>query len=232
MYRDPANFEFGQTGIPFPKLEVFAQSLLDTSNLVDLEDLIDDMNLSTAWGEEHLDLDGTTEVDWAKWRIETLEQQGEKLSLWDSTPNARRHLWQKAASEDRRKGVRGGNIERITRQDSGDAVKETLGCAKGVSEIENNNEFANRSESRCVTIPRWRMIDSALTDGGARERQSAEHWRYGFVHYRFKKPKKSNVLDKLRLKFFIVDCPPETKVNEHGTEELLIVASKTTRNHK
>lgn len=63
---EPANFEFGQTGIPFPKLDVFAQSLLDTCNLIGLDDLIDGMNLSTAWGEEHLDLDGITDVDWAK----------------------------------------------------------------------------------------------------------------------------------------------------------------------
>lgn len=36
----------GKTGLPFPSLPVFVQSLLDSKNLVDLEDLIDAMN----WG--------------------------------------------------------------------------------------------------------------------------------------------------------------------------------------
>lgn len=104
---EPANFEFGQTGIPFPKLDVFAQSLLDTCNLVDLDDLIDGMNLSGAWGEENLDLNGYTDVDWAKWKVEILKQQEKKLSLWDESPNARRHLWRKETSEDRKKRSQG-----------------------------------------------------------------------------------------------------------------------------
>lgn len=43
---EPGNFELGQTGMPFTKLNVFAQSLLDTNYAVDFEDLVDGMNLS------------------------------------------------------------------------------------------------------------------------------------------------------------------------------------------
>jgi len=41
---------------------MYAQSLIDTKNSVDLQDLIDGMNLSEEWGEENLDLEGTTDT--------------------------------------------------------------------------------------------------------------------------------------------------------------------------
>lgn len=43
------NFERSTTGLPYPKLEIFAQSLLDTYNAVALADLIDGMDLSEEW---------------------------------------------------------------------------------------------------------------------------------------------------------------------------------------
>src|ERR1700760_2807042 len=52
------NLEYSDNGIPHPKLQVFAQSLLDINNLTDLEDLIDEMNLTPEWGDEFLDLKG------------------------------------------------------------------------------------------------------------------------------------------------------------------------------
>lgn len=104
---EPADLEFGQTGIPFPKLEVYARSLLETGNLADLEDLIDGMNLSIAWGETHLALNGTTDVEWAKWKIEILRKEGEKLFLWDVAPRGLRDLWRKLASEDRKRRGQG-----------------------------------------------------------------------------------------------------------------------------
>ncbi|PLB51558.1 hypothetical protein P170DRAFT_461770 [Aspergillus steynii IBT 23096] len=54
------------SGLPYPKLESYAQSLLDTQRRVDLTDLIDGMNLTEEWGEEHLNLDKMTDVAYAK----------------------------------------------------------------------------------------------------------------------------------------------------------------------
>ena len=39
----------GKTGLPFPSLPVFVQSLLDAGNMLDLEDLVDAMDLSEEW---------------------------------------------------------------------------------------------------------------------------------------------------------------------------------------
>ena len=39
----------GKTGLPFPSLPAFVQSLLDSKNLFDLEDIIDAMNLDEEW---------------------------------------------------------------------------------------------------------------------------------------------------------------------------------------
>ncbi|PIG80770.1 hypothetical protein AARAC_010655 [Aspergillus arachidicola] len=61
------------SGLPYPKLESFAQSLLDTQRRSDLSDLVDGMNFSDEWGEEHLNLDKTTDVAYAK-------QQNQKMA--------------------------------------------------------------------------------------------------------------------------------------------------------
>jgi histidinol dehydrogenase len=53
-------------GLPYPKLEIYAQSFLDTYNVMALTDLIDAMDLSEEWGAEHLDLSGTNHVEWAR----------------------------------------------------------------------------------------------------------------------------------------------------------------------
>ena len=39
----------GKTGLPFPSLPAFVQSLLDSKNIVDLGDLVDAMNLDEGW---------------------------------------------------------------------------------------------------------------------------------------------------------------------------------------
>ncbi|KAE8314567.1 hypothetical protein BDV41DRAFT_575527 [Aspergillus transmontanensis] len=61
------------SGLPYPKLESFAQSLLDTQRRSNLFDLVDGMNLSEEWGEGHLNLDKTPDVAYAK-------QQNEKMA--------------------------------------------------------------------------------------------------------------------------------------------------------
>ena len=53
----PDKLEYSHNGIPYPKLEHFAQSLLDTQNYADLEDLVDGMDLDEAWGEANLDFE-------------------------------------------------------------------------------------------------------------------------------------------------------------------------------
>ncbi|KAK4153052.1 hypothetical protein C8A00DRAFT_15713 [Chaetomidium leptoderma] len=53
----PAKCERSHSGIPYPKLEHLAQSLLDTQHYADLEDLVDGMDLDEKWGEENLRLE-------------------------------------------------------------------------------------------------------------------------------------------------------------------------------
>ena len=51
-------------GLPYPKLEVFAQSLLATRDLVALPDLVDGMNLTEEWGGQYLQLNGKCDEAW------------------------------------------------------------------------------------------------------------------------------------------------------------------------
>jgi hypothetical protein len=60
----PENFEISRVGLPFPRLDVHVQSLLDMNSLVDLTDLLDGMDLTEEWGEQHLKLDGTFDLEW------------------------------------------------------------------------------------------------------------------------------------------------------------------------
>ena len=43
----------GKTGLPFPSLPAFVQSLLDSNNALDLEDIIDAMDLSEEWAAQN-----------------------------------------------------------------------------------------------------------------------------------------------------------------------------------
>lgn len=40
-------------GLPFPRLDVLAQSLIEIMEYVDLADLVDGMNLTEEWGLEN-----------------------------------------------------------------------------------------------------------------------------------------------------------------------------------
>ena len=55
-------------------MDVFAQSLLDTQRLSDLQDLVDGMDLSTEWGEENLALDEVPPFHWAAQLNQEIEQ--------------------------------------------------------------------------------------------------------------------------------------------------------------
>lgn len=63
----PPNIELSKMNIPYPTLETFAQSLLDTNDMVALTDLIDGMDLSEQWGLEYLKLDAENDLAWT-WR--------------------------------------------------------------------------------------------------------------------------------------------------------------------
>lgn len=65
---DASVIERSANGIPYPKLEVFAQNLLNTQQWFNLTHLVDGMDLSLEWGQQHLRLGepSTAEVQYAK----------------------------------------------------------------------------------------------------------------------------------------------------------------------
>lgn len=103
--------EKSSSGLPYPKLECLAQSLLDRQRWVDLEDLVDGMNLGEEWGEEHLDLDRTSNVEYARRKNEIIratipETPFSELMEMNEHPVALRPIWQEIiATKKRRIGV-------------------------------------------------------------------------------------------------------------------------------
>lgn len=88
-----AKCERSHNGIPYPKLQHFAQSLLDTQNYADLEDLVDGMDLCEAWGESNLQLDYVP-IEYINRKNELIHEtlpglQGVLVSL-STGPDARR----------------------------------------------------------------------------------------------------------------------------------------------
>ncbi len=68
------NFEYSaQKRIPYPKLHLFAQSLLERQDFNDLQDLVDGMDLTEEWGENNLNLDGSGE-EYMRWVAEKSEK--------------------------------------------------------------------------------------------------------------------------------------------------------------
>ncbi|KAJ5245314.1 hypothetical protein N7489_005410 [Penicillium chrysogenum] len=94
---DPSNFTRSPRGLPYPKLDVFIQSCLDTNDMLQLCDVIDGTNVSEEWGENNLDLEGTTDVEWAKEKNKRGEEFGGKwahgLFAWEGGRN-KREMWQ------------------------------------------------------------------------------------------------------------------------------------------
>ncbi|OAX82950.1 hypothetical protein ACJ72_02701 [Emergomyces africanus] len=93
----PSNFTRSPRGLPYPKLDVFIQSCLDTYNMLQLCDVIDGTNVSEEWGERNLDLEGTNDVEWAKEKNKRGREFGGK---WAHAAFARqgrkskREMWQ------------------------------------------------------------------------------------------------------------------------------------------
>ena len=72
----PENCEKSPLGLPYPKLERLAQSLLEMQHLGDLCDLVDAMDLSEEWGEKYLGL-GRPSEDSREYAL----QKNEKLKV-------------------------------------------------------------------------------------------------------------------------------------------------------
>ncbi|EEP78149.1 predicted protein [Uncinocarpus reesii 1704] len=98
----PETIEYSHNRIPYPKLPVYTQSLLDTLNLVDLDDLVDGMNLTYEWGDENLDLDRGPDANWGRWRADFLSEgakaEDEEIPQWCFNPPSLRTIWRKAVS--------------------------------------------------------------------------------------------------------------------------------------
>ena len=68
----PENIEFDRYNIPYPKLHVLVQSLLESGDFGDLAEVVDGMNLSLEWGEANLDLEGPIDFEWLRWKNKLL----------------------------------------------------------------------------------------------------------------------------------------------------------------
>jgi hypothetical protein len=98
MICEPANITRSLRGLPYPKMDVFIQSCLDTGNRLQLCDVVDGTDLPEEWGEENLDLEGFNDIEWAK----DMNKRGSEFNgkfahkgpfAWDG-PMRRRDMWQ------------------------------------------------------------------------------------------------------------------------------------------
>ena len=87
-------------GLPYPKLDVYIQSLIDTHDIVALCDIVDGTNVTEDWGDTNLDLSGTIDADWIKWKNDTIRAQPEGLwnifCLVETKVVSRRQTWEDA----------------------------------------------------------------------------------------------------------------------------------------
>lgn len=109
---EPSQMERSKSGLPYPKLEVFAQSLLGIQDRVALTDLVDGMDLTEEWGEEHLSLDGTSDILYAKRKNEKIRASGPQDDTWGGMielpvhPVNLRETWQDIVrTKERRIGI-------------------------------------------------------------------------------------------------------------------------------
>ncbi|KAL2813750.1 hypothetical protein BDW59DRAFT_176662 [Aspergillus cavernicola] len=84
----PENIEWSLGGIPYPKLHLYVQRAIDTK---------DGMDLSEDWGEENLNLDGTTDTKWLEDYYQAFcadfRERGKDEQIWErSVRNKQRRL--------------------------------------------------------------------------------------------------------------------------------------------
>lgn len=93
----PSNSQRSLNGLPYPKLDIFIQSLLDTHDLVALCDVVDGSNVSEEWGNEHLQLEGSNDLEWVRWKNKTIfeaDQGNAFLSGVETAVYSRRKDWE------------------------------------------------------------------------------------------------------------------------------------------
>jgi hypothetical protein len=101
--------ERSPSGIPYPKLERFAQALLDRQQDADLADLVDGMDLDEAWGERHLQLDKPPALDYIREKNDLIVRtfpesmrDGAVFALLTETPKPRKVWLRIVGSKERR----------------------------------------------------------------------------------------------------------------------------------
>lgn len=106
----PDQCEHSASGIPYPKLEPFAQSLLDLQQYADLADLVDGMDLDEAWGETHLQLDKPPPVEYIRKKNDMIARSlagsmadGAFLALLSERPRLARDVWLRTVSTKHRR---------------------------------------------------------------------------------------------------------------------------------
>ena len=72
---EPSNFIHSVRGLPYPRLDIFINTILERHDMLELEDVIDGTDVTEAWGKEHLDLSGTYNNAWAQ----AIQARGEML---------------------------------------------------------------------------------------------------------------------------------------------------------
>lgn len=94
-------------GLPYPKLPIFVQSVMDARDIVNLADVIDGMDLSEKWGIDNLDLTYTTDTSWANWANGRIKREDPEaiFSLVSTNAFNRKATWQKIVQT---KQTRGG----------------------------------------------------------------------------------------------------------------------------
>jgi len=126
----PENIVHSPMGLPYPKLPIFAQSLIDTQNATDLADLVDSQGLSLEWGRQNLALEGDVDLDWANWRIQRLDEAGCEIVDWRNNATSRRVLWENAVKGKRArldaKAKERAEMERWKASEQGRAAGEAM----------------------------------------------------------------------------------------------------------
>lgn len=87
-------------GVPYPKLHVLIQSFLDTKDMVSLADVVDGSDVTDEWGEQHLNLEGETDIEWAAWKNKRIEACTSTIMGGGvpSRPFKKRDLWDDVVS--------------------------------------------------------------------------------------------------------------------------------------
>lgn len=139
----PKNIEFSSMGLSYPTLPIYAQSVLDRGNGMDLDDLIDGINLTLEWGEENLNLEGTVNTDWILWKYNlTYDRDPEDVDnekrTWYSNPDKRREIRASRPHEMIKKRARLRNTSQTEKQDCG-----KLGARIHAFKIENSAEISD-----------------------------------------------------------------------------------------